>query len=27
MLRTWLSDCDWPARVRVTVDIDPYSFV
>ncbi len=27
MLREWLSACNWPAKVRVSVDIDPYSFV
>ncbi len=27
MVRDWLSKVDWPARVRVTVDIDPYSFM
>jgi primosomal protein N' (replication factor Y) (superfamily II helicase) len=27
MLRDWLSSVDWPARVRVTVDVDPYSFM
>ncbi len=26
-LRNWLGACQWPARVRVSVDIDPYSFV
>lgn len=26
-LREWLGGCAWPAKVRVTVDIDPYSFV
>ncbi|MEQ1687877.1 MAG: primosomal protein N' [Sphingopyxis sp.] len=26
-IRTWLDGCDWPARVRVTVDVDPYSFM
>ena len=26
-LRGWLDACDWPARVRVDVDVDPYSFV
>ncbi len=27
VMRTWLAGCNWPARVRVSVDIDPYSFV
>jgi primosomal protein N' (replication factor Y) (superfamily II helicase) len=27
MLREWLGSCDWPAKVRVAVDVDPYSFV
>ncbi len=27
MLRDWLGGCDWPAKVRVSVDVDPYSFV
>jgi primosomal protein N' (replication factor Y) len=26
-LRRWLSGVEWPAKVRVTVDVDPYSFV
>ena len=26
-LREWLDACDWPAKVRVDVDVDPYSFV
>ena len=26
-LRAWLGAHDWPAKVRVAVDIDPYSFV
>ena len=26
-IREWLSGVDWPARVRVAVDVDPYSFV
>ncbi len=26
-IKDWLSAVDWPARVRVAVDIDPYSFV
>lgn len=26
-IRRWLASVEWPARVRVTVDIDPYSFV
>jgi primosomal protein N' (replication factor Y) (superfamily II helicase) len=27
MVRAWLGSLDWPARVRVAVDVDPYSFV
>ncbi|MBN8817055.1 MAG: primosomal protein N' [Sphingomonas sp.] len=27
VIRDWLSKLDWPAKVRVVVDIDPYSFV
>jgi primosomal protein N' (replication factor Y) len=27
ILRDWLGTLDWPRRVRVSVDIDPYSFV
>ena len=27
MLRQWLGNVDWPQRVDVRVDIDPYSFV
>ncbi|MEY3703904.1 MAG: hypothetical protein RLZZ561_1524 [Pseudomonadota bacterium] len=27
VLRDWLGTCTWPRRVRVSVDIDPYSFV
>jgi len=26
-IRDWLGGLDWPAKVRVIVDIDPYSFV
>ncbi|MBN8809566.1 MAG: primosomal protein N' [Sphingomonas sp.] len=26
-IRDWLGKLDWPAKVRVVVDIDPYSFV
>ncbi|MBW0145448.1 primosomal protein N' [Sphingomicrobium clamense] len=26
-IRKWLDQVDWPSRVRVTVDVDPYSFV
>jgi primosomal protein N' (replication factor Y) (superfamily II helicase) len=26
-LRQWLGGVDWPAKVRVIVDVDPYSFV
>ena len=27
MLREWLGAVEWPAKVRVAVDVDPYSFV
>ncbi len=27
MLRRWLGSVAWPAKVRVTIDVDPYSFV
>ncbi len=27
MLREWLGSVEWPSKVRVAVDIDPYSFV
>ncbi|QNA84568.1 primosomal protein N' [Sphingomonas sp. So64.6b] len=27
VIRDWLGKLDWPSKVRVTVDIDPYSFV
>ena len=27
MIREWLGGLDWPAKVRVAVDVDPYSFV
>ena len=27
VLRDWLGTLTWPRRVRVSVDIDPYSFV
>lgn len=26
-IREWLGSVDWPSKVRVTVDVDPYSFV
>jgi primosomal protein N' (replication factor Y) len=26
-LRRWLDSVEWPAKVRVNVDVDPYSFV
>ena len=26
-IKTWLGSVDWPSKVRVTVDVDPYSFV
>ena len=27
MIREWLGALAWPAKVRVAVDVDPYSFV
>ena len=27
VIREWLGGLDWPAKVRVTVDVDPYSFL
>ena len=27
VIRDWLGALDWPAKVRVIVDVDPYSFV
>nr|WP_246263418.1 hypothetical protein [Parasphingopyxis algicola] len=27
VIRDWLGDRDWPKGVRVTVDVDPYSFL
>ncbi len=27
VIRDWLGALDWPAKVRVVVDVDPYSFV
>jgi primosomal protein N' (replication factor Y) (superfamily II helicase) len=27
VIRGWLAGVDWPAKVRVTVDVDPYSFL
>jgi primosomal protein N' (replication factor Y) len=27
VIRAWLGALDWPAKVRVVVDVDPYSFV
>ncbi len=27
VIRDWLADIDWSARVRVSVDVDPYSFL
>ena len=27
VIRAWLGGVDWPAKVRVVVDVDPYSFV
>ena len=27
LIRDWLASIDWPSKVRVTVDVDPYSFL
>jgi primosomal protein N' (replication factor Y) len=27
VIRDWLGKLDWPAKVRVAVDVDPYSFL
>jgi primosomal protein N' (replication factor Y) len=27
VIREWLGNLDWPAKVRVVVDVDPYSFL
>ena len=27
IIRDWLGGCKWPAKVRVAVDVDPYSFL
>jgi primosomal protein N' (replication factor Y) len=27
VIRDWLGPLDWPAKVRVTVDVDPYNFL
>ena len=27
VIREWLGNLVWPAKVRVTVDVDPYSFL
>jgi primosomal protein N' (replication factor Y) len=27
VIRDWLGKLDWPAKVRVVVDVDPYSFL
>ena len=27
VIRDWLGELDWPAKVRVAVDVDPYSFL
>jgi primosomal protein N' (replication factor Y) len=27
VIRAWLGGLDWPSKVRVIVDVDPYSFV
>ncbi|MFM6853923.1 MAG: primosomal protein N', partial [Sphingopyxis sp.] len=27
VMREWLGACQWPAKVRVAVDVDPYSFM
>ena len=26
-IRDWIGRIDWPAKVRLAIDIDPYSFV
>jgi primosomal protein N' (replication factor Y) len=27
VIRAWLREVDWSTRVRVSVDVDPYSFL
>jgi primosomal protein N' (replication factor Y) len=27
VIREWLGGVEWPAKVRVTVDVDPYNFL
>ena len=27
VIRDWLGSLEWPAKVRVAVDVDPYSFL
>jgi primosomal protein N' (replication factor Y) len=27
VIRAWLGTLEWPAKVRVAVDVDPYSFL
>ncbi len=27
VIRVWLSAIEWPSKVRVSVDVDPYSFL
>ena len=27
VIRDWLGALDWPAKARVTVDVDPYNFL
>ena len=27
MIAAWTARIDWPAKVRLTIDIDPYSFM
>ncbi len=27
VIREWLGNLVWPSKVRVTVDVDPYSFL
>jgi primosomal protein N' (replication factor Y) len=27
VIRDWLGGLDWPAKARVTVDVDPYNFL
>jgi primosomal protein N' (replication factor Y) len=27
VIRDWLGGLEWPSKVRVAVDVDPYSFL